>query len=178
MAELPLPIPTFVFPVTFPHVVGDVFRPTPDILDQGCAASAASPRQRIILPIHRSQEASVGRMLNFFQPGTFVRPHLHALDYASETIQVIRGKLGVVIFEADGAVRERHVLAADGLGLIDIEACVWHGMAALEPNTVVLEIKRGPYDVRTDKTFAPWAPEEGTHEAISYEAELRAAFTE
>ena len=162
--------------MAFPHVAGDAFRLTPEVLAQGMAASAASPRKRIILPLHRTQQASVGRMLNFFQPGTFVRPHLHPVDFATETILVIRGALGVVIFDEAGRVKERHLLRADGLGLIDIEARVWHGMTVLEADTVVLEIKRGPYDVRTDKVFAPWAAEEGSEEAVRFDQQLRGGF--
>ncbi len=164
--------------MAFPHVTGDAFRLTPEILAQGIAAAAASPRQRIILPLHRTQAASVGRMLNFFQPGTFVRPHLHPVDYATETILVIRGSLGVLLFDASGSITERHLLRADGLGLIDIEARVWHGMTVLEADTVVLEIKRGPYDVKSDKVFAPWAPVEGSEDAVAYERELRREFHE
>jgi cupin fold WbuC family metalloprotein len=165
------------YPVALPHVTGPVFRLSPEVLAQGCAASAASPRRRIILPLHRAQEASVGRMLNFFQPGTYVRPHLHAMPWATETIQILRGALGVVIFDSQGQAQQHFILRADdGLGLLDIEANVWHGMAALEPDTVILEIKRGPYDVATDKTFAPWAPAEDSAEAASYEANLRAGF--
>jgi cupin fold WbuC family metalloprotein len=164
------------YPMALPHVTGDAFRLSPEVLAQGVAASAANPRKRMILPLHRTQEASVGRMLNFFQPGTFVRPHLHPVDFASETILVIRGALGVVIFDESGGVTASHLLRADGLGLIDIEAGVWHGMTVLEPDTVVLEIKRGPYEVRTDKVFAPWAPVEGSEQAVAYERQLRASF--
>jgi dTDP-4-dehydrorhamnose 3,5-epimerase-like enzyme len=44
--------------------------------------------------------------------------------------------------------------------MIDIEPNLWHGFVALEPDTVILEVKRGPYDGAGDKVFAPWAPGE------------------
>jgi len=34
-------------------------------------------------------------------------------------------------------------------------------MVALAPDTVILEIKKGPYSAMSDKDFASWAPEEG-----------------
>ena len=44
--------------------------------------------------------------------------------------------------------------------MIDIEPNIWHSFLVLEPDTIVLETKRGPYDSQLDKSFAEWAPEE------------------
>lgn len=156
-------------PLALPNITGDVFALTEEILAQGCREARESPRRRMLLPLHRSQEAVVQRMLNFFQPGTYIQPHLHPLPHATETIQVLRGSLGFLIFDDEGNVTSKHLLHANGLGLIDIEACVWHGFVTLEPDTVILEIKRGPYDQQHDKRFAPWAPKEnepGTDEYL------------
>ncbi len=164
-------------PVAFPNTSGPVFRLTSETLIAGCAAAAASPRQRIILPLHREQGALVQRMLNFLQPGTYIRPHLHPMPHASETIQVLRGAIGFLIFDEQGAVLERHLLEADETGMIDIEPNVWHGFVALAPDTVVLEIKRGPYDAPTDKGFALWSPDEGAPDSMNLLAGWRAEFT-
>lgn len=144
--------------LAFPNVSGDVFVLDEATLEEGFAASRKSPRKRIILPIHRAQGDLVQRMLNFFQPGTYVGPHIHPNESASETIFVIRGKIGFLIFDEHGEIQSTHLLEPGGL--IDIVPGVWHGMVALEPDTVILETKRGPYD-DTDKHFAAWAPEEG-----------------
>jgi dTDP-4-dehydrorhamnose 3,5-epimerase-like enzyme len=56
--------------------------------------------------------------------------------------------------------------------LIDIEARVWHGFVTREPDTIILEIKRGPYDQQHDKIFAPWAPKENEPGAAAYLARL------
>jgi hypothetical protein len=45
-------------------------------------------------------------------------------------------------------------------------------MVALKPDTVIFEVKAGPYDAATDKAFAPWAPAEGTQEAQSFLADV------
>lgn len=113
-------------------------------------------------------------MLNFMLPGTYVRPHLHLPDEAIETVQVLRGALGFVMFGDEGAVRSRHRL--DTGGLIDIEPGLWHGLVVLEPDTVILEIKRGPYDAARDKVFADWAPAEGDAAAATYLESLAALF--
>ncbi|MCB1091692.1 MAG: WbuC family cupin fold metalloprotein [Verrucomicrobiae bacterium] len=149
-------------PQALPAFVGDVFTLTEDLLRLGCEASQRSARRRIIYPIHRTQDALVQRMLNFMQPGTWIRPHRHPLPHAIETVQMLRGALGFLFFDEGGNVIATHHLSArSGLGLIDVEPGLWHGMVVLEPDTVLLEIKRGPYDATTDKDFAAWAPEEG-----------------
>jgi len=163
-------------PHALPHATGDAFLLDGEGMARGIAASRTSARRRIILPIHRAPEARVQRMLNFLQPGTYIRPHLHPLDHASETLCVLRGALGFVLFDEGGAVRETMILRGGGLGVVDIEPRVWHGMVALEEDTVLLELKRGPYDAATDKVFAEWAPAEGEDTAAGYEKGLAGLF--
>jgi cupin fold WbuC family metalloprotein len=141
---------------------GPVFELTPALCEEGLAESRRSPRRRMLLPIHREGEDLVQRMINFMQPGTYIQAHQHPRDWASETILVMSGVLGFITFDEEGKVL---TVSRLGVGdLIDIEARVWHGVLALAPDTVILEIKRGPYD-DTDKVFAEWAPAENTAEA-------------
>lgn len=148
--------------LALPAATGPIFVLTEELMAQGCEAARRSPRRRIIFPIHRKPEAMVQRMLNFMQPDTYVTPHRHPLDHAIETVQVLRGELGFLLFDQSGAVVSSHRLSEkDSVALLDIEPALWHGMVILAPDTVVLEIKRGPYDATTDKEFAPWAPGEG-----------------
>jgi len=164
--------------LAFPNVSGPVFRLTEDLLAQGFAGSRESSRKRIILPLHRTQDAPVQRMLNFFQPGTYVRPHVHPAPGQVELIQVLRGRLGFLLFSPEGEVTGLHDLAAGGDGLIDIEAGQWHGMVCLAPDTVIVEIKKGPYSATADKAFAAWSPEEGSPGTIAAEASWSALFSE
>jgi cupin fold WbuC family metalloprotein len=162
--------------LALPNATGPAFTLSAADLALGCAAAAASPRQRIILPIHRSQDALVQRMLNFLQPTTYIAPHLHPLPFASETIHVVQGSIGFLLFSADGQILEQHLLTAGPTGLIDIEPNVWHGFVALEPNTVILEVKRGPYAGAEDKVFAPWAPTEDSANAATQLVKWKAHF--
>ena len=158
-----------------PNPSGPVFELNPDLMAKGIEASRESPRRRMILPIHREQDALVQRMLNFFQPGTYVQPHIHPRESASETIYMIQGKLGFLTFTEAGAIEQSCELKAGGL--IDIEPDICHGMICLAPDTVILEVKRGPYDAAGDKTFAEWAPSENSaEEASRFLAKLEARF--
>ncbi|MFT6382681.1 MAG: cupin fold WbuC family metalloprotein [Akkermansiaceae bacterium] len=52
--------------------------------------------------------------------------------------------------------------------MIDLEPDLWHGMIVLEADTVIFEVKRGPYDPATDKEFASWSPQEDSPEVAAY----------
>ncbi len=124
----------------------------------------------MLMPIHRQQNALVQRMVNFFQRDTYIPPHQHPREGASETIQMMAGRLAFFIFSEDGEISATYILEPGDL--IDIEAGVWHGLVVLEPDTVVLEIKRGPFDA-SDRIFAEWAPGEGDEGTVEYLNRLR-----
>lgn len=151
--------------LALPNPIGPVFELTNAIREEGLRESRLSPRRRMLLPFHRGHEDLVQRMLNFMQPGTYIRAHQHPREWASETLMVMSGCLGFVTFDPDGNVLTKHRLEAGDL--VDVEARVWHSVFALAEDTVILEIKRGPFN-EEDKVFADWAPEEFSEGAPAY----------
>lgn len=151
--------------LALPNPSGAVFELTPALREEGLRESRLSPRRRMLLPFHRGQEDLVQRMINFMQPGTYIRAHQHPRDWATETLMVMSGCLGFVTFDPEGKVLSTHRL---GVGeLVDIEARVWHSVLALAEDTMILEIKRGPFN-EEDKVFAEWSPEEFSEAAPAY----------
>ena len=147
----------------FDNVYGPVFNLSSDMLQQGVEASRLSPRKRIILPIHRKQDAGVQRMLNFLQPDTYIRPHRHTGTDASESVCVIRGSLHFMIFDDIGNISHHfEAVAGEPSAVFDIEPGLWHSFFVIKPDTIIFEAKKGPYHPISDKDFAPWAPEEFT----------------
>ncbi|MGJ8677094.1 MAG: WbuC family cupin fold metalloprotein [Akkermansiaceae bacterium] len=134
--------------------------------DELLIASRQSSRRRMIMPIQRTQSAAVQRLLNAFQMGTYIRPHKHPQLDASETIVLLQGELGVIIYDTSGVVKSTHRLKKGSI--IDLEPHIWHSMVCLAPNTVIAEFKNGPYDAKLDKEFAPWSPEEGTADVARF----------
>jgi cupin fold WbuC family metalloprotein len=148
---------------TFDNIQGDQFVLTHEIMEKGIGESKESNRKRIILPIHRTQAAGVQRMLNFVQPGTYIRPHMHPLDHATESIVMLKGAICFYRFSEEGKVLSTHELRpGTAQTVIDIEPHVWHSFRVLEPDSVLFECKKGPYDAVKDKIFADWAPVEGS----------------
>lgn len=151
------------------NITGPFFHPDEKIMKEGLEASRKSARGRMILPVHRTQDALVQRMLNFLQPGTYIRPHMHPLDHAVESIIIIQGALSFFIYDDAGNVKQHFYLNnKDSGSLIDIEPRIWHSFIVTSPDTVIFEVKRGPYNSQTDKTFAGWAPEEGSDKANDF----------
>jgi len=161
--------------LALPNPTGPVFELTPELREEGLRESRLSPRRRMLLPIHRGQDDLVQRMVNFLQPGTYIRAHNHPRPWATETLLVTSGRLGFVTFDAEGELLSVHRL--DPGELIDIEAAVWHSVLALAEDTVILEIKRGPFNDE-DKVFADWSPTEDSDEAPAYLSWLTGLFAE
>jgi cupin fold WbuC family metalloprotein len=161
----------------FDNPSGVVFELDADNIDAGLRASRKSDRLRMILPLHRKQDAEVQRIVNFLQPGTYIRPHLHPLPHASETIVLLQGKIRFFIFDESGKVQSERLLSAKPLpGVVDIEPRVWHSFWVMEEDTILFECKKGPYNADTDKVFAEWAPAEGTPEAAGWIRQLNETY--
>lgn len=149
--------------LAFNNVSGDLFQLSDEMIEEGIKASRESDRKRIILPIHRKQEAEVQRMINFLQPGTYIRPHKHPLPHATESLIIMSGSIRFFTFDESGTViSETEINSKPVPGVLDIEPRVWHSFIVLEENTILFECKKGPYNAQTDKTFAEWSPEEGS----------------
>lgn len=122
---------------------------------------------------HTDYADPINRLMNAFEPGTYVHPHRHKDSQKVEIFIIFTGRLLIVEFDEDGTVIDYCILDhAEGVYAVEIPPRVWHTAIALVPNTVVYEVKNGPYDASTDKDFAPWAPQEGTPEGPEYNAVL------
>lgn len=156
-------------PLALPEPSGDIVFCDAALLATGFEASRKSPRLRVMQPIHRTNAGRVQRLINFMQPGSYVRPHRHTRPHAIETVIVIHGAIALFLFDDDGAVQNGACLSAGHPGcLADLEPNVWHTLLPLDNDTALVEIKAGPYDAPTDKEFAPWAPAEDDPSADGY----------
>ena len=139
------------------------------LVNHAIQLSRQSPRRRIICPFHKSESEKLHRMLNAIQPFCYIQPHRHSNPPKAESIIVLKGSVCYVTFDESGSVKQMLRMRAntDCFG-VDIEPGVFHTFFALEEDTVLFEVKPGPYERSADKDFAAWAPKEGTAEARSY----------
>ena len=142
------------------------------VLDAGTIAGATAaaregPRGRRNFNLHPTLADPVQRFLNVFQPGSYVRPHRHDAD-RWELFLLLDGETAAVVFDDAGNVTETAVLRRGGARAVEIAGGVWHTLLALAPDTLLFEVKPGPYAPVTDKDFAAWAPAEGAPECADF----------
>ncbi len=161
------------FPVAMAAPQGEVVKITRGMVGEAMTVSKVSPRKRVILPFHESDASSLHRMFNVLHTGTHIRAHWHRTPPKDEALIVMQGAIHIFIFDDQGEILQQFGLkaGADVFG-VDIKAGVCHTFVVMENDTVVFEVKPGPYDPTTDKDFAPWAPEEGTPEGEAHLAYL------
>ena len=115
------------------------------LLDKLTAQAKESPRLRMNLDLRNSDGDSSQRMLNAIEPGSVVPVHRH--QRTSETVVVLRGRVVEEYYSPDGAVEASYELSAGGpVCALNIPAGQWHTLRALEPGTVILEMKDGAYE--------------------------------
>ncbi|WP_248724128.1 WbuC family cupin fold metalloprotein [Seonamhaeicola sp. ML3] len=140
-----------------------------NIVETAIELSRQSPRKRIISPLHKEASDTLHRMINVVQPGSYIRPHSHEMDQKAESIIVLQGGICFMAFNTEGEITSHHKLyAGSEVFGVDIEPHVIHAFYALEADTVLFEVKPGPYVKKQDKGFASWSPEENTPEATLY----------
>ena len=147
------------------------------MFDALSAQARASVRRRRNLNFHPVNDYPSNRLLNAIEPDSYVPPHRHLDPTKDETLFVLRGSIGVLLFDEQGAVTDRRVIAAGGDTFgIDIPHGVIHSLVALEPGTIAFEAKAGPFVDRTPAELPSFAPAEGSPGAAGYLSWMRSCF--
>ena len=144
-----------------------------------------SQRLRAHANVHCSYTDQCQKLFNVIKVNSYIRPHRHSLDPKEECLIAIKGLFGLIIFTDHGIIESitffgsekysEKLLIAFGL---ELPAGVWHTVISLEDDSVLFEVKGGPFNPSLAKEFAPWAPEEGTqHANIFFEKIKREALT-
>ncbi|RCS59638.1 WbuC family cupin fold metalloprotein [Parvibium lacunae] len=142
-------------------------------LDQLCQAAQESPRLRKNFNFHAEESHPCNRLFNALQLGTYIRPHRHLAPQKDETLIMVQGKLGIVLFNDNGDIIDSQIAQPGGpIYGYHLPLGQFHTVLALAPNTVFFEAKAGPYQALTQAEFAPWAPEENAIETNSYLSHL------
>lgn len=114
------------------------------LLNKVSAQAKGSPRLRMNHNFHQSLDDKCHRFLNAVEPGTKVDIHRHPTK--DESFVILRGKVRVNSYNDDGSVQESVVLSPEeGRYGVDIPKGIWHNLEALESNSVIFEVKEGPF---------------------------------
>ena len=133
---------------------------TEELLDSVSIQAKKNVRLRMNYNFHDSMDSPIHRMLNALEPGTYLPPHRHKNPDKEEIYLILRGSLLAILFDEAGSVVEKVTLnPLKGVYGMEIPPCTWHCIVVLEPNTVIYEIKQGPYAPLIPENLAPWAPD-------------------
>lgn len=150
---------------------------TRQILDEISIQAKQSPRLRKNFNFHHSDEDICHRLLNAMEPGSYIQPHRHLDTNKDETLIVIRGKMGLIIFDDYGNLEEKALLElADHAMMVNIPHGKFHTWISFEERSVFFESKAGPFLPLTQKEKAFWAPKEGDDSSAGYLASLKKLF--
>ncbi|MDR2233444.1 MAG: WbuC family cupin fold metalloprotein [Tannerella sp.] len=129
------------------------------LLDETTAKAKVSPRLRMNYNFHERLDDTINRILNAMEPDTYLRPHRHCNPDKTEIFILLRGKVAFFIFDDYGLILNTILLdPLKGCYGAEIEPGVWHGLLVLESDSVIYEIKEGPFAPLTPENMAPWAP--------------------
>ena len=107
-----------------------------------------------------------------------MRPHRHRRNGSGtgfECFLVLLGAIGLLLFNSEGessssSISEPMWGATHG---IEVAEDQFHALVALEADSVIFELKQGPYQPAQDKDFLNCFPQEGTTEADRQESQWR-----
>jgi cupin fold WbuC family metalloprotein len=115
-----------------------------ELLDEVSKQALESERLRMNYNLHTAFDAPAQRLLNALQIGTDLP--IHRYKHTAETYILLQGELKVLYYNDSKAVTESVVLnPSKGNYGIHIPAGQWHTIEVLAPDSVIFEVKDGPY---------------------------------
>lgn len=147
------------------------------LLQRACAAASSALRRRKNYNFHAGDDEACHRLLNAMEPDSYIPPHCHLDPAKDESILVLKGRFGLVLFAPDGKIISTAILQAGGDTLgVNILHGQFHTLVALEEGSVFFESKAGPYQPLTVDEKGSWAPAEEAPDAVEYLVKLKELF--
>lgn len=115
-----------------------------ELLDSISEQARNNDRRRMNFNFHTSPEAKSQRLLNVLEMDSVIPIHRH--KNTAETYILLRGKIRVEFYNENGDITELIDLdPTTGRYGIDIPQGQWHSLKVLAPDSVIFEVKDGPY---------------------------------
>jgi cupin fold WbuC family metalloprotein len=134
-----------------------------NLISEVTSRAKNSSRKRMNFNFHKDADDTMHRMINSLCLGTYIRPHKHEFPDKREAFIILSGEVLIVEFDEEGNITQHFKLdQKNGNFGAEIAPGTYHTLISLSENSVIYEVKDGPYDVKNDKIFATWSPEEGS----------------
>jgi len=115
----------------------------------------------------------LNRVFNFILSDSYMHPHMHPSEEKIEKMYLIEGSFALTLFDDFGGLTDVIILEEGQCEEVQVPAFTWHTYIMLSDRVIIYETMEGFYNPNTWKNLAPWAPDEGTVEAIQYLNDLK-----
>jgi hypothetical protein len=137
--------------------------------------ASQSQRLRANVNVHHSYADLCQKLFNAIKVNSYIRPHRHSLDPRDECLIAIKGLFGFIMFSDQGLIESVILFGSEKYSEklsipsgLELPSGVWHTVISLEDESILFEVKSGPFNPSLAKEFALWAPEEGGEDAPQY----------
>ena len=145
------------------------------LLDDLCQQADNSSRSRQHFNIHSSYEENCQRLFNAIQVNSYIPPHRHSIADKKELLVAIRGVFSLITFDDWGGFVQSVCFGTEkysgdlcpNVG-VEIPSDTWHTVIARQENSILLEVKEGPFVSDEAKEFALWAPRDDSAAVDSF----------
>jgi cupin fold WbuC family metalloprotein len=138
-------------------------------------AASQSQRLRVHANVHRAYTDQCQKLFNAIREDSYIRPHRHSLDPKEECLIAVKGLLAFILFNDQGLIESVILFGSEKYSEklsipsgLELPSGVWHTVVSLVDDSILFEVKSGPFDPSLAKELAPWAPEEGDENAPQY----------
>lgn len=153
---------------------------TKQYLSELLAKAKKNFRLRAHLNLHHTYDEPCQKLFNAVGLGSYIPPHRHFIDPKSECLLAVKGLFALIVFFDNGEIdsitifgSEKYsdqILIAAG---VELTPSIWHTVISLIEDSILFEVKNGPFNPEIAKEFAPWAPQEMSENASQYFEDLR-----
>lgn len=124
------------------------------IINQLYFEAAQSNRKRSHYLLHDSHQDKVQRLLIGLVKGSVVEAHYHEKKHQWEMVFILEGAVQLNLHDEQGKILETLTVGAEnGLKAIEIQPLEIHSLECISDNALLLEIKEGPFDSSSPKSF-------------------------
>lgn len=155
-----------------------------EFLDNLSLSAFHSPRGRKNFNLHLDYADRCQRLFNAIGIESYIPPHRHHQDPKEETLIAVKGLFVLIIFDGAGEIKRISEFGTEkfltqGVSNVGVELSpdAWHTILALVEDSILLEIKSGPFIASAAKEIAPWAPAEDSSDATFYFNNLKKLIT-
>ena len=155
-----------------------------EFLDNLSSSAFLSPRGRKNFNLRLDYSESCQRLFNAIGIESYSPPHRHFQDPKEETLIEVKGIFALIIFDEAGEIRRiskfgTEKFLSQGVDNVGVELSpdAWHTVLALVEDSIILEVKSGPFIASAAKEIASWAPAEDSSDAVYYFNNLKKLVT-